>query len=224
MSHFNMIRPRIKICGLTCIEDALAAVEVGADAIGLVFYEPSSRSVSPDEAREMIQALPPFVTTVGLFVNPEATEVEACLNQVPLDLLQFHGNESNSFCEQFQRPWIKAVRMKDDVRLDQLNDLWPGARGFLLDAYRPGVPGGTGDTFDWTRIPHQRDYPLILAGGLTPDNVGAAVSQTNPFAVDVSGGVESSPGRKSTVTMRAFIKAVYKASRCNDWSGYGSDS
>lgn len=224
MSNFNMIRPRIKICGLTCIEDALAAVEAGADAIGLVFYEPSSRFVSPAKACEIIQALPPFVTAVGLFVNPEAAEVATCLKQVPLDLLQFHGDESDTFCDQFQCPWIKAVRMREGVLLDQLPAQWPSARGFLLDAYRPGVPGGTGDTFDWARIPHQRDYPLILAGGLTPENVGDAVSQTHPFAVDVSGGVESSPGRKSTVTMSAFVKAVYTASRCNDWSAYGSAS
>lgn len=219
-----MIRPRIKICGLTCIDDALAAVDAGADAIGLVFYEPSSRSVSPDKAGEIIQALPPFVTTVGLFVNPEAEDVVACLEQAPLDLLQFHGEEPDSFCRQFQRPWIKAVRMKDDVRLDQLSALWPNARGFLLDAYRPGIPGGTGETFDWARVPDHTRYPVILAGGLTPENVGAAVSQTQPFAVDVSGGVESAPGRKSTVKMSAFIKAVYTASRCNDWSAHGSGS
>ena len=182
---------RIKICGITRAEDALAAAQAGADAIGLVFYERSPRHVSIAQAAQLAAALPPFVSVVGLFVDADAFFVREVLAAVPLDLLQFHGDESPEYCAQFARPYIKAIRVKAGVDLLQCAARFRSAKGLLLDAHVEGVPGGTGATFDWTLIPRQLPLPVILSGGLDADNVAAAVKQVQPYAVDVSSGVES---------------------------------
>lgn len=207
LPEFSLATQRIrsKICGLTRVEDVKVAVAAGADALGFVFYPPSPRAVSAAQAATLTAAMPPFVVSVGLFVNPTAEEVSRVLDQVPLDLLQFHGDEEESFCCQFQRPYIKALRMKPGF--DPLAEAkrWPSARGFLLDAYRPGVPGGTGEAFDWQRFPKQDERAWILAGGLTPANVRQAITITRPYAVDVSGGVEASRGIKCPVKIKEFL-------------------
>lgn len=199
---------RIKICGITRVEDALVAAEAGADAIGLVFYPPSPRAVSVDQARRIIAALPPFVTTVGLFVNACRDELNRILDAVPLDLLQFHGDESPAECEGYGRRYLKALRVQpgDDVLAGMAR--YPGAAGILLDTFVAGVPGGTGETFDWTRVPAHSGRPLVLAGGLTAENVRVAIAQARPYAVDVSGGVECSKGIKDAQKVRAFIAAA----------------
>jgi len=202
------MRTRIKICGITSVEDALAAARLGADAIGLVFYPPSPRYVEVEQAAEIAAALPPFVTTVALFVNVDEQTIADVVSRVRIDLIQFHGNECKDYCGMHQRPYIKAVRMSDDVDLDkQLND-FSQARGLLLDTYKAGVPGGTGEQFNWDRVPAHVADKIILAGGLTPENVKDAVAQVHPYAVDVSGGVESVPGKKDTEKMARFIEAV----------------
>ncbi len=200
---------RIKICGITRVEDGLAAARLGADAIGLVFYAPSPRAVDAVRAAEICAALPPFVTSVGLFVDPGEDEVRAVLARVPLDLLQFHGDESPEFCRQFGRPYIKAIRMRDDIDLFAERARYAEARGLLLDTYRPGVPGGTGEAFNWDRIPAELAGQIVLAGGLEPANVAAAVAQVRPYAVDVSGGVEASKGIKDAAKMAAFCNSVF---------------
>lgn len=202
------MRTRIKICGITRPEDAQAATRLGADAIGLVFYRPSPRHVELDQAQAVLAALAPFVTTVGLFVDATVAEVNAVLQALPLDLLQFHGEESPEYCAAFGRPWIKAVRMREEIDLAAETRRFAGARGLLLDTFQPGTPGGTGMAFDWTRVPRGLEMPLILAGGLTPDNVAAAIKVARPYAVDVSGGVEQGKGIKSADKMAAFIREV----------------
>ncbi|WP_322846581.1 phosphoribosylanthranilate isomerase [Pseudomonas sp. B33.4] len=202
---------RSKICGITRIEDALAAVEAGADAIGFVFYAKSPRAVSVQQARAIIRALPPFVTTVGLFVNASRCELGEILDAVPLDLLQFHGDEAVEDCEGWHRPYIKALRVKAGDDIAAAVDAYPSASGVLLDTYVEGVPGGTGEAFDWSLIPQSLSKPLILAGGLTAENVADAVARVKPYAVDVSGGVEASKGIKDHAKVRAFIDAVRKA-------------
>lgn len=203
-----MTAVRVKICGITRVEDALAAAAAGADAIGLVFYAKSPRVVDIEQACAILAALPPFVTTVGLFVNAERAELEHVLANVPLDLLQFHGDEPVQQCEAFGRPYIKALRVKagDDIAAQVAR--YPSAQGILLDAYVEGIPGGTGEAFDWSLIPQALSKPLILAGGLRPDNVADAVSRVCPFAVDVSGGVEASKGIKDVEKIGAFIRAA----------------
>ncbi len=182
----------------------MAAVRLGADALGLVFYPASPRAVTAEQARTIIAALPPFVTTVGLFVNETQTTIRTLLSQVPLDLLQFHGDESEADCRRYNRPYIKALRMKDGVDIEYQARQYPSAAGILLDSYQPGLPGGTGQAFDWTRIP-VLEQPLILAGGLNPANVRAAIQSAHPYAVDVSGGVEAAKGIKDHLKMAAFI-------------------
>lgn len=208
MSRSNM-RTRIKICGITRVEDAIKVVESGADAIGLVFYDPSPRSVRIDQAREIAKAVPAFVSVVALFVNPDKDYVQEVLNNVRIDLVQFHGDEENDFCSQFQRPFIKAIRVRQasDVVASSLR--FPNSAGILLDSYKPGVPGGTGDTFDWSLIPENHTTPIILAGGLTPDNVALAINDVQPYAVDVSGGVEASKGIKDSSKIKEFVSEVY---------------
>lgn len=196
---------RIKICGITSVADAEQAVRAGADAIGLVFYAPSPRAVTIELAREIAYAAGPFVTLVGLFVDADADYINQVLSRVPLQLLQFHGDESEAFCEQFQRPYMKAIRMRPELDLQQLMASHPQALALLLDAYRPGVPGGTGETFDWQRIPTKASRPLVLAGGLTPENIALAVSSTQVYGVDVSGGVEFAPGKKDPQKINTFI-------------------
>ncbi len=190
------------------MEDALAAVEAGADAIGFVFYAKSPRAVTFQQARSIIEALPPFVTTVGLFVNASRCELGEILDAVPLDLLQFHGDETAAECEGWHRPYIKALRVKAGDDIAAACDAFPGASGILLDAYVEGVPGGTGEVFDWSLIPQGLSKPIIMAGGLTPDNVAEAIARVRPYAVDVSGGVEASKGIKDHAKIQAFIKAV----------------
>lgn len=201
-------RVRVKICGITRVEDAQAAVAAGADALGFVFYPPSPRHVTVAQAAELVRAVSPFVTTVGLFVDPTPEDVRTVLAQVPLDLLQFHGDEPEAFCVQFGRPWIKALRMRPELDVIAAMAAWPQAQGFLLDAWHPQLAGGTGETFAWDRFPRQSAKPLILAGGLTPDNVAEAVRCCQPYAVDVSGGVEQSKGIKNASLIRAFIEGV----------------
>lgn len=199
---------RSKICGITRIEDALLAAEAGADAIGLVFYAQSPRAVDVRQAWAIIAALPPFVTTVGLFVDASSCELGEILDAVPLDLLQFHGDESPAFCDGFRRPYIKALRVKPGDDITAQVDAYRNASGILLDTYVPGVPGGTGEAFDWSLVPQGLSKPIILAGGLTAENVGAAIQQVRPYAVDVSGGVEASKGIKDAEKIRAFMRAV----------------
>lgn len=202
---------RSKICGITCVEDALVAADAGADAIGLVFYAKSARAVSIQQARAIVAALPPFVTTVGLFVNASRCEINETLDAVPLDMLQFHGDETPADCEGFHRPWYKALRVKagEDVRVQAAR--YVGASAILLDAFVAGVPGGTGEVFDWSLIPADLPKPLILAGGLTPQNVRQALAEVRPFAVDVSGGVELSKGVKDAQKVREFVRLVRAA-------------
>ncbi len=202
---------RVKICGITCIEDALLAVNAGADALGFVFYAPSPRYVSPDVAADIIRQLPPFVTTVALFVDAPAEDVSAITEQTQIDLLQFHGKETAAYCEQFNRPYFKALRMSADIDVNQAAAEYSSARAILLDAYRKGVPGGTGESFDWQRIPSDLPKPLILAGGLDETNIYRAITQVSPFAVDVSGGVERVRGRKSSEKINTFMSEVARA-------------
>lgn len=199
---------RCKICGITRLEDALAAVAAGADAIGLVFYARSPRSVSIEQARSIVAGLPPFVTTVGLFVDMPQAEIEQVLAAVPLDLLQFHGDESAADCDALKRPYIKALRVRAEDDVTALVDAYPDARAVLLDTFVDGVPGGTGQAFDWALVPARLGKPVILAGGLTPENVAAAIAQVQPYAVDVSGGVELAKGIKDAAKVKDFVCAV----------------
>lgn len=206
------MRTRVKICGLTRTEDVQAACEAGADAIGLVFYPPSPRAVTVEQARLILRDVPPFVTVTALFVNPSVDEVQAVLAQIPaISLLQFHGDESAAFCRQFGRAYIKAIPMRDDVDLAQQALLYEDALGLLVDTYKPGIPGGSGESFDWHRLPQSLSKPLILAGGLTPNNVAEAIQQVAPYAVDVSGGVEACKGVKDTAKVIAFMASVASA-------------
>ncbi|WP_447556150.1 phosphoribosylanthranilate isomerase [Vreelandella sp. EE22] len=200
------MRTRIKFCGLTRIEDIEQAVALGVDALGFVMWPDSKRAMTPDQLAALSQAVPAFVTRVGLFVNQSPDFIERCLPH--LDLLQFHGDESPAFCEQFATPWIKALRMREGMDLHRAATDYQGAQALLLDAYRPGVPGGTGETFDWSRIPSVLAKPVILAGGLTACNAGEAVACVVPYALDVSGGIEASPGVKNQDAMRAFVSQV----------------
>lgn len=206
-----MSNVRSKICGITRIEDALAAAEAGADAIGFVFYAKSPRAVDVRQARAIIAELPPFVTTVGLFVNASRCELNEILEVVPLDLLQFHGDEAPADCEGYHRPWIKALRVRPGDDLEAACQHYAGARGILLDTYVAGVPGGTGEAFDWSLVPARLSKPIILAGGLSADNVGQAIAQVRPYAVDVSGGVEQAKGIKDAAKIEAFMRAVKQA-------------
>jgi phosphoribosylanthranilate isomerase len=205
VSHCR-VKCRVKICGITSLDDAQAAVAAGADAIGLVFYSKSPRHVNVEQARAIALAVGPFVTVVGLFVNAAAEEINRILQQVPLHVLQFHGDEDLDYCEQFARPYMKALRMKPGLDVEAQIAAYPTASGILLDAYRPGVPGGTGETFDWARVPTASKSPLILAGGLEPGNVKQAIKATRPYAVDVSGGVELTPGKKDSEKVVAFVQ------------------
>ncbi len=206
------MRTRVKICGITRPEDAQAAAVLGADAIGLVFYAPSPRAVTIVQAQTIVSALPPFVTVVGLFVDAAPAEIAAVLQSVRIDALQFHGHETAAQCERYGRPYIKALRMREDMDVAAGVRDHAGASGVLLDTHHDRLTGGTGEAFDWTRVPAQLALPVILAGGLTPQNVAAAVRQVRPYAVDVSGGVESAKGIKDQQKMAAFIQEVNSVS------------
>ncbi|MDR0634021.1 MAG: phosphoribosylanthranilate isomerase [Azoarcus sp.] len=209
-----MPRTRIKICGLTRPQDVAAAVEAGVDAVGFVFYPPSPRHLSFDRAAELARLLPPFVTAVGLFVDPRADFVAEALHRVPLQLLQFHGDESDArcaaLCASRGLPWIKAIRMRAGVDLLKSSAFHPGARGLLVDAFAEGY-GGSGKTFDWSLIPAGFARPLTLSGGLDPGNVGEAVRGVRPWAVDVSSGVEAAKGIKDAAKIAAFVAGVRNA-------------
>lgn len=211
---------RVKICGLTRRDDALAAANLGADALGLVFYPTSPRAVSITQAQEVIRDVPSQVTVVALFVNATESEIRAVLDKVHIDLLQFHGDETPQDCASYGVPYIKAVRMRDDIDLFEIERVYNSASGLLLDSYQSGVAGGTGMAFDWGRVPPGLTKPIILAGGLTPDNVAEAIKQVRPYAVDVSGGVESADaqrraqatkGIKDAARMAAFMQGVKSA-------------
>lgn len=201
---------RIKICGITRVEDALAAANSGADALGLVFYDKSPRHVGIAQAVQLAAVMPPFVTLVGLFVNAGAETVRAVLQAVPLDVLQFHGEEAPDFCAQFGRPYLKAIRVKAGVDLVQCAARYGSAQGLLLDAYVEGTHGGTGEAFDWALIPRDLPLPVILSGGLHAGNVAAGIAQVRPWAVDVSSGVEAGKGIKDAAKIAAFINEVNK--------------
>ncbi|OUR63513.1 N-(5'-phosphoribosyl)anthranilate isomerase [Methylophaga sp. 42_25_T18] len=197
----------VKICGITRRQDAEFAVENGADALGLVFYPASPRAVTIAQAKEIVAKLPPFINIVALFVDADVEQVQACLNELPIDILQFHGDESAAYCEQFGKTYLKAIRMRDKVDLVSLAEEYSSASAILLDSYQAGVPGGTGQVFDWSLI-KKIDKPIILAGGLNIDNVAMAIKQVQPYAVDVSGGVEQSKGIKDHQKISAFMQEV----------------
>lgn len=204
------MRTRIKICGISRPQDGQDAARLGADAIGLVFYAPSPRAVSIEQAKAICDALPPFVSRVGLFVNAARDEINNVLAEVPLDLLQFHGDEAPADCEGFERPYIKALRMAPDIDVVAVAKTYHQAAGILLDSYEAGVPGGTGQTFDWQRVPTEVKQPIILAGGLNSRNVASAIELLRPYAVDVSGGVEAAKGIKDRDKMTAFMNEVLR--------------
>jgi len=209
MEHLK--HTRVKICGITNLDDANVAVAAGADAIGLVFYEPSPRYVSIKLAKQITDSIPPFINCVGLFVNADDAYINEILNDVAIDTLQFHGQETEQACALFNRPYIKAIRMNEGVCLFDEVEKYPSAKALLLDAYVKGVPGGTGKAFDWNIIPSNLSKPIILAGGLDESNVRQAISQVNPYAVDVSGGVEKEKGIKDPVKIKKFISETMNA-------------
>ena len=206
-----MNKTAVKICGLTREEDALAAARLGAHALGFVFYTRSPRYVESARAAAIVRVLPPFVTSVGLFVNAQVGDVERVLDEVPLDLLQFHGEETPAYCAQFRRPYIKALRVRPGVDLLQYARQYEGARGLLLDAFVEGTHGGTGSGFDWNLIPSGLPLPVVLSGGINAGNVTAAIQRVRPCAVDVSSGVEAAPGIKDARKMTDFFQGVRNA-------------
>lgn len=208
-----MTRTRIKICGITRAEDGLACASYGVDAIGLVFYPPSPRHLDLSGAQRIASQLPPFVSVVGLFMDPDENQVHDVINNVRIDILQFHGNESAGFCEMFDKPYFKSLAMSDAQEIDfrRIAREYASSMAFLLDSHSQGRAGGTGKTFDWLRIPDNVEKPLILAGGLTPENVQSGIEKSNPYAVDCSSGVESSPGIKDHSRIREFVENVTHA-------------
>lgn len=201
----------VKICGVTRAEDALMAARAGAHAVGMIFYPKSPRLVDTEVAAGIVKALPPFVTPVGLFVDQPAAQIARAIETARPQLLQFHGEEAADFCRSFGLPYIKAVRVRAGVDLLQYARQYPDAKGLLLDAFVEGSHGGTGSVFDWSLIPREFPLPLILAGGLDPENVGAAVRRVRPWAVDVSSGVEAAKGIKDAAKVVAFIRGVRNA-------------
>ncbi|WP_330925208.1 phosphoribosylanthranilate isomerase [Candidatus Sororendozoicomonas aggregata] len=199
---------RIKICGITSVTDALVATASGVDAVGLVFYPKSPRCVTVEQAADIAQAMPPFTTLVGLFVNATERTIQQVLDHVPLGVLQFHGDESETQCNRWSRPYIKVFRVRAGLPVAEMVAPYASASGFLLDSYTPGVPGGTGEAFDWGLIPDNLGKPVILAGGLHAGNVRLAIETVQPYGVDVSSGVEAHPGHKDSGKIKAFIKAV----------------
>jgi len=206
-------RIRVKFCGFTRADDAALAVDLGVDAIGLVFVPGSRRHVDLPQACSIVNAMPPLVAAVGLFMDAPAAQVFATLEALPLELLQFHGTESPEYCAQFKRPYVKALAMGDGVDVLYAAARYARSRGVLLDAHRSGEQGGSGERFDWSAIPVSLVGQIILAGGLTPENVALAIAQVRPFAVDVSSGIESAPGIKCPHRMQKFMNEVDRASR-----------
>ncbi|MGW8248069.1 MAG: phosphoribosylanthranilate isomerase [Acidiferrobacterales bacterium] len=202
------MRTRVKICGITRAEDAQTAARLGADAIGMVFYDASPRNISIEQARGLSRSLPPFVCRVGLFVDADPQFVKEVMELVPLDMLQFHGNESATDCDQFRKPYIKAIRMESGMSVSERMKEFSGASAMLLDTYSASVAGGSGESFDWSLVPQERPIPIILAGGLSAGNVAEAIRVVHPYAVDVSSGVERDKGIKDADKMSAFINEV----------------
>lgn len=205
--------PRVKICGLVRADEARQAVEAGADAVGLVFHPRSPRHVDMEQARAVVSAVPAFVSVVGLFMNPEHGQVEEVLDRVPLDMLQFHGREDGAFCRSFGRRYIKAVGMANKPDMERVADEYDDAAALLVDSHAGDSDGGSGEAFDWAQWPSLTGKNLILAGGLTAENVAEAVSRLSPWAVDVSSGVEAAPGRKDPEKVTRFIREVHRASK-----------
>ncbi len=205
------MRTRIKICGITRLEDAKASVHAGCDALGFVFYKESPRYIALDAFKVIVKELPPFVTKAGLFVNDDPAEIEEAIQSGLVNVLQFHGDETPDFCRQFNFPYIKAVAVSSSVDLIQYAKDFHDAEALLLDAYHEHLKGGTGQTFDWNLIPQSLSKPIVLAGGLTVDNVKEAIKKVKPYAVDVSGGVEESKGIKNSLKIQAFIKETQDA-------------
>ena len=206
----NRVRTRIKICGIREGLHGVVAADAGADAIGLVFYRESPRFVTPGTAANVVALLPPFVTTVGLFVDADEGKIHDTLKNVRLDCLQFHGNETPEFCASFGIPYVRAVNMAEGVDLLKWAGRFSSARALLLDAHVPGMPGGTGQTFEWSAIPRDLPMPVILSGGLAAENVAAAIRAVRPWAVDVSSGVEASRGTKDPKKIVEFIRSVQR--------------
>ena len=203
------MRTRVKICGITRAQDAADVAALGGDAIGLVFFPESPRAVTAAQAAEIVTGVPVFVTVVGLFVNAAPAKIHAVLKKVRIDVLQFHGDESPEECRAYGRPYIKAIAMRKNRDVRTYAHGYADAAGLLLDSYSEGSPGGgTGRVFDWSQVPENLGRPLILAGGLTPENIAEAIRQTRPYAVDVSGGVESTKGIKNAAKIAAFIRGV----------------
>lgn len=205
------MRTRVKICGITRLEDAAAAARAGADAIGLVFDPHSPRYVAPERAADIARSVPPFVTVVGLFVNAEPARIRETLSRVRIALLQFHGSETPEQCRLYDFPYLRAVRMQEGVDLHAQARAYVDAAGLLLDTHEPSVAGGSGRRFDWSRVPRDVAKPIILAGGLTPENVAEAARAVRPYAVDVSSGVEKAKGIKDADKIAAFVRAVREA-------------
>jgi phosphoribosylanthranilate isomerase len=207
----EIVRTRVKICGITRLEDALTAIKFGADALGFVFYENSPRNISVDTAAEIVSKLPAFVSVVGLFVNAQPDEIKGVLSKVHLDILQFHGDETPVECRQYQLPYMKAIRVQACTNLLQYDLDFYDAKALLLDAYTEGITGGTGKVFDWGLIPNNMSNSIVLAGGLNADNVADAIQKVQPYAVDVSGGVEQEKGIKDADKIAAFMRGVIDA-------------
>jgi len=199
---------RVKVCGITRCEDAKIAVQSGVDAIGFVFWPRSARYIEPETAGQIVAQVPPFICTVGVYVDPDLDWVEKTIKAAKLNLLQFHGDESPEFCDRFSQPYIKAIRVKQDTDLLQYAERYKTAKGLLLDTYAAGMPGGTGHAFDWSLIPQHLPLPIILSGGLDSNNVAIAIKQIQPWAVDVSSGVEASKGIKDEKKIFAFMQGV----------------
>jgi len=218
VSNQNIARTRVKICGIKSVEMAQTVSAAGADSIGLVFYEKSPRNVSLAQAKEICDALPPFVTCVGLFLDPSRDFVNSVLSEVRLDLLQFHGIETGKFCDSFSRPYIKAIGMEGISSEDEFSiatEQYSNAKGFLVDSHATGKAGGTGKTFDWKNVPQAQTKPIILAGGLNPENIADALQQLNLYGVDLSSGVESQPGIKDPDKIKQLMNEVYRV-QCNE--------
>ncbi len=214
------MRTRVKICGVTRVEDAYSVVQCGADAIGLNFYPGSPRYVQIEQAKEISNAVSAFVVTVGVFVNPEITFLQEVTENVPIDMIQFHGDESPEFCSSTQKPYMKVIRVKDDIDVEAHAAKFASSRGILLDSYVPGVVGGSGENFAWEKADEVKSQPVILAGGITAANVGTVIAEHRPYAVDLCSGVEIEKGIKSTVAIEEFMQAVYRQDRIT----YGSNA
>ena len=207
------MRTRVKICGFTRVDDAVCAAHMGVDAIGLVFYPPSPRYVAIEQAQTIVAALPAFTSVVALFVDERESRIREVLERVPINCIQFHGDEPAEACRKYGKPYIKAVRMRSGVDMAGIAAHYSDAAGLLLDAYHPGVKGGTGSRFDWQLIPRQCSLPIVLAGGLEPANARQAVQSVRPYALDVSSGVEAEKGIKDAAKMAAFLKEVNEGDR-----------